>query len=166
MSCISEKMSSIVLTDPPDLHLIDHLKSLILKTQKKIKLHNCRKIDELRKLCWLNLEYSKQGRYEQFSDIVQDDMALLQKNSLLNILEKIKFDQKVKLSEPNRRALNLLLDLKNRQITTITLINACLFRQESRGGHYRDDFPNKEKDWKCHTRQKINQKIEKRFIKN
>ena len=38
-------------------------------------------------------------------------------------------------------ALNLLLDLKNRQITTLTLLKACLFREESRGGHYRDDFP-------------------------
>ena len=102
----------------------------------------------------------------KFLDNIQDDMVLLQKNPLLNILEKIKFDQKIKLSEPNRRALNLLLDLKNRQITTLTLLNACLFREESRGGHYRDDFPDKEQKWKCHTRQKIDQKIKKRFIKN
>ena len=78
----------------------------------------------------------------------------------------LKFDQTVKLNEPNRRALNLLLDLKNRQIPSITLLKACLFREESRGGHYRDDFPDKDHTWKCHTRQQLNQKIQKRFIKN
>ena len=157
------------MTDPPRFAKFDRsFKEFDIKDPKEDQIAIiAEKIDELRKLCWLNLGVSpNKVDMSNFLDIVQDDMALLQKNALLNILEKIKFDQKVKLSEPNRRALNLLLDLKNRQITTITLINACLFRQESRGGHYRDDFPNKEQDWKCHTRQKINQKIEKRFIKN
>ena len=102
----------------------------------------------------------------KFLDTIHNDMAHLQKNSLLNSLEKIRIDQIIKLSEPNRRALNLLLDLKNRQITTITLLKACLFREESRGGHYRDDFPDKDKNWECHTRQQLDQKIQKRFIKN
>ncbi|MEC7208116.1 MAG: hypothetical protein VXW11_03405, partial [Pseudomonadota bacterium] len=44
-------------------------------------------------------------------------------------------------------------------ITTITLLKACLFREESRGGHYRDDFPDKDKTWECHTRQQSDQKI-------
>ena len=45
-------------------------------------------------------------------------------------------------------------------------LKACLFREESRGGHYRDDFPDKDKNWECHTRQQLDQKIQKRFIKN
>ena len=102
----------------------------------------------------------------KFLNYIEDDIEQLQKNALLNSLEKIKFDQKIKLSEPNRRVLNLLLDLKNRQITTITLLKACIFREESRGGHYRNDFPDKDEKWKCHTRQKLDQKIHKRFIEN
>ena len=47
-----------------------------------------------------------------------------------------------------------------------TLLKACLFREESRGGHFRDDFPDKDKNWECHTRQQLDQKIQKRFIKN
>ena len=97
---------------------------------------------------------------------MQEDMAQLQRNTLLKSLEKINFDQRIKFNERNRRALNLLLDLKNRQITTITLLKACLFREESRGGHYRDDFPDKNKNWECHTRQQLDQKIHKRFVKN
>ena len=102
----------------------------------------------------------------KFLSYIQDDISQLQKNTLLSTLEKIKFNQKLKLNEPNRRALNLILDLKNRQITTLTLLKACLFREESRGGHYRDDFPVKDENWECHTRQQLNQKIHKRFIKN
>tara|TARA_B100000282_G_scaffold264277_1_gene214732 strand:- start:163 stop:477 length:315 start_codon:yes stop_codon:yes gene_type:complete len=102
----------------------------------------------------------------KFLNRIQDDIDQINKNSLLNSLEKIKFGQKIKFSEPNRRALNLLLDLKNRQITTITLLKACLFREESRGGHYRDDFPDKGNNWKCHTRQQLGKKIHKRYIKN
>ena len=93
-------------------------------------------------------------------------MAQLQKNPLLNSLDQIEFDQQVKLNEPKRREINLLLDLQNRQITTLTLLKACLFRKESRGGHYRDDFPMKDKNWECHTRQQLHKEIKKRFIKN
>ena len=102
----------------------------------------------------------------KFLNYIQNDMDQLQKNPLLNSLDQIEFDQKVKLNEPKRREINLLLDLQNRQITTLTLLKACLFRKESRGGHYRDDFPEKDKHWECHTRQQLGQTIHKRFIEN
>jgi len=171
MECLvfARKMSLIVLNDP----------SKVLKFERSSKVFDIQdpledqistiveKIDELRKLCWLNLGVSRNKiDMRRFLNCIQNDMDQLHKNALLNSLEKINFDEKIKFSEPNRRALNLLLDLKNRQITTITLLKACLFREESRGGHYRDDFPDKDKNWKCHTRQQLDQKIQKRFIKN
>ena len=61
---------------------------------------------------------------------LQKDMSQLQINPLLQSIEKIEIDQKLKLSEPNRRGLNLLLDLHNRQITSLLLLKACLFRKE------------------------------------
>ncbi len=150
MECLvfARKMSSIVLNDLSKFEKFDRsFQEFDIEDPKEDQISIiAEKIDELRKLCWLNLGVSR--------------------NKLLNSLEKIKFDQKIKLSERNRRALNLLLDLKNRQITTITLLKACLFREESRGGHYRDDFPDKDKNWECHTRQQLDQKIQKRFIKN
>ena len=165
----ARKMSLIVLNDP----------SKVIQFERSSKVFDIQdpledqistiveKIDELRKLCWLNLGVSRNKiDMRRFLNCIQNDMDQLHKNALLNSLEKINFDEKIKFSEPNRRALNLLLDLKNRQITTITLLKACLFREESRGGHYRDDFPDKEKNWECHTRQQLDQKIQKRFIKN
>jgi L-aspartate oxidase len=171
MECLvfARKMSSIVLNDPPKLVKFQR-SSQEFDTQdpKEDQISKiAEKIDELRKLCWLNLGVSrKKENMSKFLNFIQDDIDKLHKNALLNSLEKIKFDQKIKLSERNRRVLNLLLDLKNRQITTITLLKACLFREESRGGHYRDDFPDKDKSWECHTRQQLGQKTYRRFIKN
>ncbi len=171
MECLvfARKMSSIVLNDLSKFEKFDRsLQEFDIEDPKEDQISIiAEKIDELRKLCWLNLGVSRNKvNMSKFLKYIQNDIDKLNKNDLLNSLEKIKFDQKIKLSERNRRALNLLLDLKNRQITTITLLKACLFREESRGGHYRDDFPDKDKNWECHTRQHLDQKIKKRFIKN
>ena len=63
-----------------------------------------------------------------------------------------------------RRELNLLLDLSNRQMSSSLMLEACLFRKESRGGHYRDDFPTSVPFWKCHTRQMKGKNIHTRPI--
>ncbi len=171
MECLvfARKMSSIVLNDVSKFEKFDRsFQEFDIEDPKEDQISKiAEKIDELRKLCWLNLGVSRNRvNMRKFLNYIQNDIDKLNKNDLLNSLQKIKFDQKIKLSERNRRALNLLLDLKNRQITTITLLKACLFREESRGGHYRDDFPDKDKNWECHTRQQLDQKIKKRFIKN
>jgi len=171
MECLvfARKMSSIVLNEPSKFEKLDRtFKEFDIQDPKEDQISQIsEKIDELRKLCWSNIGVSRNKvNMSNFLHNIQADISQLQKNALLSSLEKIKFHQKIKLSERNRRALNLLLDLKNRQITTITLLKACLFREESRGGHYRDDFPDKDKNWECHTRQKLDQKIQKRFIKN
>ncbi len=171
MECLvfARKMSSIVLNESSKLEKSDRsFKEFDIQDPKEDQISQIsEKIDELRKLCWSNLGVSRnKANMSKFLHNIQLDISQLQKNDLLSSLEKIKFHQKIKLSERNRRALNLLLDLKNRQITTITLLKACLFREESRGGHYRDDFPEKDKNWECHTRQQLDQNIQKRFIKN
>ncbi len=171
MECLvfARKMSSIVLNEPSKFKKFDRsYREFDFQDPKEDQISQIsEKIDDLRKLCWSNLGVSRNKvNMSKFLNYIQNDIDKLNKNDLLNSLEKIKFDQKIKLSERNRRSLNLLLDLKNRQITTITLLKACLFREESRGGHYRDDFPDKDKNWECHTRQQLDQKIQKRFIKN
>jgi len=171
MECLvfARKMSSIILNDLYKFEKFDRsFQEFDIEDPKEDQISIiAEKIDELRKLCWLNLGVSRNKvNMSKFLNYIQNDIDKLNKNDLLNSLEKIKFDQNIKLSERNRRALNLLLDLKYRQVTTITLLKACLFREESRGGHYRNDFPNKDKNWECHTRQQLDQKIQKRFIKN
>ena len=171
MECLvfARKMSSIVLNSPLNLNKVD--RSIqefdIQDPQEEYISRITAKIDELRKSCWSNLGVSRyRSNMDKFLNKIQNDICVLQENPLLNILEKIEIDKKIKLNEPDRRGLNVLLDLQNRQITTLTLLKACLFREESRGGHFRDDYDSKDKNWECHTRQQLNHKIKKRFIKN
>ena len=139
MECLvfARKMSSIVLNDLSKFEKFDRsFKEFDIQDPKEDQISQIsEKIDELRKLCWSYLGVSRNKvNMSKFLSYIQDDISQLQKNTLLSTLEKIRFDQKIKLSEPNRRALNLLLDLKNRQITTITLLKACLFREEVEEG--------------------------------
>ena len=171
MECLvfARKMSSIVLNSTKNIKQLDRFNTdLVMRDPEEDYISKIsEKIDELRKLCWDNLGVSRTKKSMiKLLATLQDEIDQLKINPLLKCLEKIEIDQQCKLSEPNRRGLNLLLDLQNRQITTLLLLKACLFREESRGGHYRDDFPNKDITWKCHTRQQLNQKICKRFIKN
>ena len=169
MECLvfAGKMSSIELNTPFKLKKFNrHTKEVYMENpHEDYILSISEKINDLRKLCWSNLGVSRDKKSMiKFLTTLKDEINQLSINPLLQSLEKIEIDQQLKLSEPNRRGLNLLLDLHNRQITTLLLLKACLFREESRGGHYRDDFPNKNIIWKCHTRQQLNQKICKRFI--
>ena len=171
MECLvfARKMSKIVLNNP--LVLRKSYRSIeefhINDPQEEYISRITNKINELRSLCWENLGVSRnKNNMLKFFNNIQSDIDQLQKNPLLNTLKKIEIDKKIKLNEPNRRALNIMLDLQNRQITTFILLKACLFREESRGGHYRDDFPKKDQNWQCHTRQVLNQGIKKRFIRN
>ncbi len=171
MECLvfARKMSSIILNSPRNLGNLNRSnKEFNLSDPNEDHIARIKvKIDELRKSCWVNLGVSRQkNNMIQFFNDIQNDINQLKTNPLLNSLKTIEINEKIKLNEPNRRGLNLLIDLQNRQITTLTLLKACLFREESRGGHYRSDFPSKDINWKCHTRQQIDQKIYKRFTRN
>tara|TARA_Y100000739_G_C20247059_1_gene301566 strand:- start:44 stop:559 length:516 start_codon:yes stop_codon:yes gene_type:complete len=171
MECLvfARKMSAIELNTPFKLRSLDrYAKEVYMDNPQEDYISNVsEKIDDLRKFCWSNLGVSRNKKSMiQLLTTLKDEMDQLKINPLLKSLGKIEIDQTLTLSEPNRRGLNLLLDLQNRQITTMLLLNACLFREESRGGHYRDDFPSKDINWECHTRQQLHKKICKRFIKN
>ena len=124
-------------------------------------------IETLRKSCWENIGVSRSKNKMKlfYSNFGKDKSAIID-NSILNIIKEVEVSEKISFDEQHRRALNLLIDLQNRQITTKLLVEACLFREESRGGHYRIDYPNKNDLWKCHSNQRINQKIVKSPIQN
>ena len=84
---------------------------------------------------------------------VRKDYETLLQEPLLNLVFSQSQDQSNMLDEIARRELNLLLDLCNRQLSSALMLEACLFRKESRGGHFRNDFPASVPFWQCHTRQ-------------
>tara|TARA_Y100001968_G_C19453506_1_gene770414 strand:+ start:5012 stop:6673 length:1662 start_codon:yes stop_codon:yes gene_type:complete len=122
------------------------------------------RIDNLRKSCWnyLGVSRSSNGMKKFLEELKNQDYEL-SNNFLLRAIKNVEVNHTIRLSEPNRRALNVLLDLKNRSITTRLLLEACIFREESRGGHYRTDYPYKNLDWNCHSRQIKGKKIKRRL---
>ena len=169
MECLvfASKMASIELEDNHknrDLKRIDLGVKLPIFDETMISKVSSR-IDNLRKSCWnyLGVSRSNHGMQEFLYELNHEDYEL-SNNFLLKSIKEIDINQSIRFCEQNRRALNLLLDLQNRHITTRLLLEACIFRQESRGGHFRTDYPEKSINWKCHSRQLKSKKISKRFI--
>ncbi|MFN9991584.1 MAG: L-aspartate oxidase, partial [Cyanobacteriota bacterium] len=61
---------------------------------------------------------------------------------------------------PSQAPLLLLLhELRQRLVLAELLMEAALFREESRGGHYRTDAPSRQPFWQRHSRQEIGKAI-------
>ena len=113
-------------------------------------------IQELRKLIWkeagVNRSFLglKQALVETRKDFQETN-----NHPLLMFVRNQNTDTCSKFNEFDRKKLNLLLDLNNRQLTSLLLLEACLFRRESRGGHFRSDISSSLPYWKCHSIQKL-----------
>ena len=113
-----------------------------------------KEIEKLRQLCWreAGVDRSRKGMSSAFTKVKRDYQNLLNEPLLDLVFSQSKHAIN-QFDEIARRDLNLLLDLSNRQMSSLLMLEACLFREESRGGHFRDDFPTSVPFWQCHTRQ-------------
>ena len=113
-----------------------------------------RSIDRLRDQCWAvaGVDRSVPGMRAVLKEVI-GAIPKLEEEASLSLLSHQQVDQHFVLEEPCRRDLNLLLDLNHRQRTSALLLEACLFRKESRGGHFRNDAPAALPQWQCHSRQ-------------
>ena len=111
-------------------------------------------IEQLRQLCWrrAGVERSAGGLRQALTVVKADEQHLEQQALLQTLLEQDPCAPRV-LAENSRRDLNLLLDLHHRLLTSRLMLEACLFRCESRGGHYRSDAPAPLPQWHQHSRQ-------------
>tara|TARA_B100000073_G_scaffold23173_1_gene18093 strand:- start:4 stop:534 length:531 start_codon:yes stop_codon:yes gene_type:complete len=113
-----------------------------------------RGIDHLSEQCW---EVAGVNRFragmQTLLQSTRSAMSPLEREELLCIVNRQSHQQLLELEEPSRQELNLLLDLIHRQRTTALLLEACLFRTESRGGHFRNDAPSSLPQWRRHSRQ-------------
>ena len=98
------------------------------------------------------MDRSRKGMSSALAKVKRDYQNLLNEPLLKLVFSQSKCAIN-EFDEIARRDLNLLLDLSNRQMSSLLMLEACLFREESRGGHFRDDFPTSVPFWKCHTRQ-------------
>ena len=124
-----------------------------------------KEIEKLRQLCWreAGVDRSRKGMNSALVKVKQDYQNLLTEPLLNLVFSQSKYEIN-EFEELARRDLNLLLDLSNRQMSSLLMLEACLFREESRGGHFRDDFPTSVPFWQCHTRQMKGKNIHTRPI--
>ena len=124
-------------------------------------------IEQLRQLCWrrAGVERSAAGLREALAT-VQSDEQLLEQQALLQALLRQDPSAPRLLAESSRRDLNLLLDLQHRLLTSRLMLEACLFRGESRGGHYRSDAPAPLPQWRQHSRQQRQRGIVTRAVRD
>ena len=100
------------------------------------------RIEHLRQLCWQTAGVDRvvQGLRQALQQ-VQAEESWLEKQPLLQLVKDLDHAETFELGDSSRRNLNLLLDLHHRLLTSRLMLEAGLFRRESRGGHFRIDAP-------------------------
>lgn len=126
-----------------------------------------RAIENLRDLCWreAGLDRMAKGMQQNLLNIRMDHQRIAEQ-SLLKLVAHQPKGVDHRLDDTARRDLNLLLDLNHRQLTSYLLLEACLFRRESRGGHFRTDAPVALPQWECHSRQRRGEGLSTRPVRS
>lgn len=124
-----------------------------------------RSINALRSDCWdtAGVDRSVTGMRKTLLELLKADAAL-RCSPLLETMRHQEKDRCFQLEETCRSTINLLLDLHHRQQASRLLLEACLFRTESRGGHFRSDAPTPLAQWRCHSRQLKGRTIQTRPV--
>ncbi len=172
MECLvfARKMAKIELTDLPFFE--GHARTMISNNCSLPLSGNVtaeclvEAIQDLRKLCWHEAGVNRSlGGMQEALNSIRTDFGHLIAQPLLQLMKNQSKDLCTRFEEIPRRNLNLLLDLSNRQLASSLLFEACLFRRESRGGHFRTDVPVSVPYWECHSRQKFGEGISTRPVK-
>ncbi|HEY9826758.1 MAG TPA: L-aspartate oxidase, partial [Stenomitos sp.] len=87
----------------------------------------------------------------------QQEFAQLPLTNLLNHLQP---EQPITLQQPEAKTcIRHWAETQNLLDNSYLILKSALFRTESRGGHYRLDYPDTDPEWECHTM--IEKKLEK-----
>ena len=124
------------------------------------------RIEKLRQLCWreAGVDRSERGMLHALQQIKHSQHSL-ESQPLLLKLQTVATDAALELVDGSRRDLNLLLDVQHRLLTSRLMLEACLFRRESRGGHFRTDAPAALPHWRQHSRQSKGEGIRTRAVR-
>jgi L-aspartate oxidase len=111
-------------------------------------------LEQLRQLCWSVAGVERSGeRIRGALQSVHQQRQGLEQEALWQIVER-QSPEVCFAMEPKQVAGFLLLnDLHQRLVLAELLMEASLFREESRGGHFRKDAPARQPFWERHSRQ-------------
>ena len=118
------------------------------------------RIQELRQLCWQVAGVEREpAPLREALLAAQQQAADLADVPLLDQVANLPSDAHLPLDGSTGSWLRSVHDLQQRLRLAALLLEAALFRQESRGGHYRLDAPAAQPFWRCHTLQQRGQRI-------
>ena len=169
MECLvfAHRLKEIELGPVPAALASDKTQPLALDLDGCSSSHLIDAIEQLRQLCWrrAGVERSAAGLRQAIGKVKADEQHLEQQALLQALLREDPCAPRL-LAENSRRDLNLLLDLHHRLLTSRLMLEACLFRGESRGGHYRSDAPAPLPQWRQHSRQQRQRGIVTRAVRD
>ncbi|MFN9175623.1 MAG: L-aspartate oxidase [Synechocystis sp.] len=154
LECIvfASQLHQFVLPPPPEPYGDRPVKILALEGDQDLKtLQQWR--TELPRLMWQAAGICRDGKtlktaIAQVQQWRTDWQNLTVSQQLLNLPVGIT----VNLEPPEiNRTIQLWAEVWNLLDIAYLILTSALFRQESRGGHYRVDFPQSEINWQCHT---------------
>ena len=157
MECLvfAGRMASIELGPIPEPQAAPHLDQCATSlSHAETSAGLMDQIEQLRQLCWrrAGVDRSVRGMETALAELKRQRRCL-DHQPLLQQLNTLSGDQALVLEDSSRRDLNLLLDVSHRLLASRLLLEACLFRRESRGGHFRTDAPRPLPQWQRHSRQ-------------
>lgn len=113
------------------------------------------RIEDLRKLCWRVAGVERRGRdLDEALRQLEGDQGRWSQRPLLRLIDQLPVGRPLALSKDAAQSLSTSVDFGHRLTTTRLLMEACSFRLESRGGHYRDDAPAAQPFWRRRSLQK------------
>ena len=115
-------------------------------------------ISALRDLCWQVAGVERNGHcLGPALQQLRGQRRQLETSQAWRQLQNLEPGQSVQFDPAAVPALRRLQELQQRLVLTELLIEAALFRTESRGGHHRTDSPHAQPFWQRHTDQQMHQ---------
>jgi L-aspartate oxidase len=116
---------------------------------------------QLRQLCWQVAGVERRSApLAQALHRVRQQRQALSRWPQLQQLQQLQPGDSLQLGSGDQANLRSQMDLQHRLVLAELLIEAALFRSESRGGHYRTDAPAVQPCWQRHTVQQRDRAIQ------
>ncbi|MFN9630927.1 MAG: L-aspartate oxidase [Cyanobacteriota bacterium] len=117
-------------------------------------------MEQIRQMCWRVVGVEREGgAIRQALRSVRAQRQDCERDQLWLQAQQQTPDVCYALAGGQASRLLLLHELRQRLVLAQLLMEAALFREESRGGHFRTDMPSSQPFWQCHSLHRIGQPI-------
>jgi L-aspartate oxidase len=124
-------------------------------------------ISRLRDLCWQVAGVERQGSSLALALVqLRRERQMLENLASWRQASTLPATQQLTLTRQEGEDFAALQEWHQRLVLSELLMQAALFRQESRGGHFRSDAPARQPYWRRHSRQQRGQAIQTRAVRD